>query len=104
MRAYEFITEEELKESPGFNVPGPSGLNFPRGFNLQALGGMYRTRPSKRKYFNRHAGEILPGEHITAIDDRIEGGMSFDDAVQARANEIGMDPAEIKIIYQKKKK
>lgn len=102
MRAYEFITEE-LEESPGFNVPGPSGLNYPRGYNLQALGGMYRTRPSDRNYFNRYQKEISPLEHIKAIDDRIKGGMSFDDAVEARAKEIGMDSKKIKLIYQKEK-
>ena len=103
MRAYEFIFEE-LEESPGFDASGPSGVNYPRGFNLQAMGGgMYNMRPSKRKYFNRYPEEILPGDHIKAIDDRMEGGMSFDNAIQARAKEVKITTKELKIIYRKEK-
>lgn len=103
MRAYEFIVNN-LKESPGFNADGPSGTMYPRGFNLQGMGhGMYNMRSGDRKYFNQYPGEILPGEHIKAIDDRIEGGMSFDDAIQARAKEIGINANEIELIYKKEK-
>ena len=104
MRAYEFITEEELNESPGFNADGPSGTMYPRGYNLQAIGGMYRTRPSERKFFNKYPGEIHPREHVRAINDRIEGGMSFDDSLQARAKETEIDPKKLELIYKKEQR
>lgn len=104
MKIFEIISKN-IDESPGFDAGGPSGIRYPQGYNRQAINGMY---PTGKAYpgpgpenFNRDTDNIHPFEHIQSIKDRIEGGMSFKQALQARANETGTDVNELIAMIKK---
>lgn len=97
--------DKKVDESPGFDAGGPSGIMFPRGYNRQAINGMYPTGIAYTgpgpENFNRDSDNIHPFKHIQSIKDRIEGGMSFKQALQAQANETGTDVNELIRIIKK---
>ena len=106
MRAKDFI---KLYESPGFNAPGPSGLNFPRGYNLSHMtGGMYPTSArfgaDKTIDFNKEPLTATSKKiHVDRIEQRINGGMSEEEAISSYANQTSINVKELTVLYNRYK-
>lgn len=97
MRAREFI-----KESPGFNAGGPSGTNFPRGYDLPSQ--MYQqgqrfSRPVSD--FNMDPFDDNIVVHVERIDQRIEGGMTVRDSIVSYAKQLAVKPRELARVYNR---
>ena len=99
MRAKEFI-----KEDPGFHAGGPSGINFPRGYtipNQMYPQGLRFSKPVSD--FNMDPLDDNTLVHIERIDQRIEGGMSKEQAIKSYASQIAVEPMELVKLYSKYK-
>ncbi len=97
MRAKEFI-----KESPGFDAPGPSGTNYPRGYTIPNQ--MYPTVDRFDRSVSDFNVDPMDGNklvHIERIDQRIAGGMSKEEAIKSYASQIAVDPMELVELYNK---
>lgn len=106
MKAREFI---KLYESPGYNAPGPSGINLPRGYNTSAMtGGMYQTG---RRFGSQQVADFnrdpltasSKKQHFDRIKQRIAGGMPEDKAISSYAKQIAIDIDELTKIYNNSK-
>lgn len=107
MKAEEFI---KLYESPGFNAPGPGGMNLPRGYNVDYfIGGMHQS--TTRRFGSQQVSDFnrdpltasSKKQHFERIKQRIVGGMPEDTAIRSYAKQIAVDVDELTKMYNDSK-
>lgn len=103
---YKDVKGKNLKEYGGFLAVGPSGTQYPRGYDpSQAVGGMYQGRRFDHNFdpFKDGPDPVPDRVHIEKIDQRVAGGMPLKKAIAARAKRVGMPYDEMKEIYNQYK-
>lgn len=99
MRAKEFI-----KEDPGFDAGGPGVSDYPRGYSVpHQMYPMGNRFDKPVKDFNMDPMDTNTAVHVERIDQRIEGGMSAEQAINSYASQIAVDPNELAELYSKSK-
>ena len=96
---------ELFKESPGFDARGPSGTNWPRWYNIPTQ--MYQQGQRFKKPVSDFNIDALDGTsklvHVKRIDQRIDGGMTEDEAIRSYSNQIAADVNELTDLYRRSK-